>query len=138
MNYQTFVIALLVAVAAFSLLRIVTRWRGFAMGRKPVDWDEHFIQSLRKAGVDTFVEHAVDFFFTMPTRQAAEELARVLKADGYAIDITEARETTGQFSLHATRRMRLIVPEMQQLTVRFNQLAESHGGQYDNWAVVTR
>ena len=27
---------------------------------------------------------------------------------------------TGQFSVHASRRMRLIVPEMQQLTARFN------------------
>jgi hypothetical protein len=34
--------------------------------------------------------------------------------------------------------MRLIIPDMQALTARFNQLAESHGGRYDNWAVVTK
>jgi hypothetical protein len=33
--------------------------------------------------------------------------------------------------------MRLIVPEMQQLTARFNALAQQHGGRYDTWALVT-
>lgn len=127
----------LLAVLAFSLLRIITRWRVFSSSRKPIDWDAHFIQGLRKAGVDTFVEHTVDFFFTMPTLQASNELGRELTAQGYSVDVIEARETTGQFSLHASRRMRLIVPEMQERTQHFKALAERHGGQYDSWAVVT-
>ncbi len=129
---------ILLAVAAFSALRIITRWRGFSMKSKPIDWDAHFIQGLRKAGVDTFAEHTVDFFFTMPTRVASDSLAADLTAEGYSVDVIEARETTGQFSLHASRRMRLIVPEMQQRTQHFAELAGRHGGQYDSWAVVTR
>jgi hypothetical protein len=134
---KTLFIALL-AVAAFSLLRIISQWRGFSLKRKPIDWDAHFISGLRKAGVDTFVEQEVDFFFTMPDRPSSERLGAVLRAEAYDIDIIEARETTHQFSLHASRRMRLIVPEMQQLTARFNELAASHGGKYDSWAVVTK
>lgn len=135
---NTTMIIVLVAVAAFSLLRVISQWRGFASKRKVIDWDTHFIRGLRQAGVDTFVEHVVDFFFTMPTREAAEQLGEVLKAEGYEVDVLEAREISGRFSLHASRRMRLIVPEMQALTVRFNALAAEHGGDYDHWAVVTK
>lgn len=127
----------LIAVLAFSLLRIVSKLRGFSMKARPIDWDAHFIQSLRKAGVDTFAEHAVDFFFTMPTAESSDALARDLSAAGYTVDVIEARETSGKFSLHASRRMRLVVPDMQELTRYFNALAARHGGEYDSWAVVT-
>jgi hypothetical protein len=132
-------IAIIMAVVgAFLLFRIISQWRGVALRKKPIDWDTHFIQGLRKAGVDTFVEHTVDFFFTVATREGAEKMASVLRAEGYQVDVLEAREISGQFSLHASRRMRLIVPDMQALTIRFNSLAAEHGGQYDNWAVVTK
>lgn len=138
MDSKTVAIAL-VAVAAFALLRIISQWRGFSKRRKPIDWDAHFIQGLRKTGVDTFVEHTVDFFFTLPTREAANAVAQQLAAEGYAVDVKKApASTTGQYSLDASRSMRLIVPEMQELTARFNALAAHHGGRYDSWAIVTR
>lgn len=137
MDSRTIFIALL-AVGALSLLRIFTLWRGNLRQRgRHVDWDEHFIQVLRKAGVNTFDDHDVDFFFTLPSRAACETVAALLRAEGYAVDVRDAPDS-GQFSLHAQRRMRLIVADMQQLTARFTQLAESHGGKYDNWAVATR
>jgi hypothetical protein len=128
---------LLVAVALFSAIRIVGQFRGLSRKRKTVDWDEQFIQQLRKAGVNTFEEHSVDFFFTLPARQACEQLAFVLRPDGYTLDIKEDAET-GAFSLHAQRAMRLVIPEMQALTARFSQLAQEHGGKYDNWAVARK
>lgn len=128
---------LLVAVALFSAIRIVSQFRGLSRKRKPVDWDEQFIQSLRKAGVNTFEEQAVDFFFTLPTQQACEQLASVLRSDGHSVDIKQDAET-GILSLHAQRTMRLVIPEMQAVTARFNQLAEQHGGKYDNWAVARK
>jgi hypothetical protein len=128
---------LLVAVALFSAIRIVSQFRGLSRKRKPVDWDEQFIQQLRKAGVNTFEETPVDFFFTLPSRSACEQLAFVLRPDGYALDIKENAET-GNFSLHAQRSMRLVISEMQAITARFTQLAEQHGGKYDNWAVARK
>jgi hypothetical protein len=128
---------LLVAVALFSAIRIVGQFRGLSRKRRVVDWDEQFIQQLRKAGVNTFEEHSVDFFFTLPSRQACEQLAFVLRPDGYNLDIKEDAET-GAFSLHAQRAMRLVIPEMQALTARFNELAAQHGGKYDNWAVARK
>ncbi len=128
---------LLVAVAAFSLLRIISQWRGMSRRRRGIDWDEHFIQQLRKAGVSAFEDHAVEFFFTVPGRTACEQLAAVLRADGYSIDIRQ-NPGSGDFSLDAQRSMRLAVPEMQALRVRFAELAARYGATYDNWAVATK
>jgi hypothetical protein len=136
MDSKTIVIGL-VAVAAFSLLRIISQWRGLSRRKRHIDWDEHFIQGLRKAGVNAFEEHPVDFFFTMPSRAACEQLAFALRPEGYQLDIRQDAES-GQFSLHAQRSMRLLVPEMQALTARFNELAAKHGGKYDSWAVATK
>lgn len=127
----------LVAVAAFSLLRVISQWRGLSRKRRHIDWDEHFIQGLRKAGINTFEEHTVDFFFTLPTRAAAEQLAFALRPEGFQLDIKEETEG-GTFSLHAQRNTRLVVADMQALTARFSALAEQHGGKYDNWAVARK
>ncbi len=136
MDSKTLAIAL-VAVAAFSLLRVIGQWRGMSRKQRRIDWDEHFIVGLRKAGVDTFAEHTVDFFFTLPTRVAAEQLAFALRPEGFQLDIKEDPEG-GTFSLHAQRNTRLVVAEMQALTARFSALAAQYGGKYDNWAVAAR
>jgi alpha-amylase/alpha-mannosidase (GH57 family) len=134
MNSKTMAL-LLLAVAAFSLFRIVSQWRGVSRKRGSFDWDEQFIQQLRKAGVNTFEDQLVDFFFTLPTREAGDKLAEQLKGDGYTVD-SKPDDTGKSISFHAQKRMRLIVPEMQAITKRFNQLAAEQGGSYDNWAVA--
>lgn len=136
MSGKTFAL-ILVAVAVFSLLRIISQWRGVARSRRKVDWDEHFIQQLRKAGVNTFEPHLVDFFFTLPTRAAAEQLAFALRPDGFELDISEDAEGH-TFSLHAQRETRLNVEEMQALTARLNESAAQVGGKYDSWALVSK
>lgn len=124
----------LVVIAAFSLLRIFSQWRGMSRKRGRIDWDEHFIQQLRKAGVSAFEDHAVDFFFTARERTASEQLAGALRADGYTVDVKQNPDG-GDFSVHAQRSMRLAVPDMQALRARFVELASQHGASYDNWAV---
>jgi hypothetical protein len=37
------------------------------------------------------------------------------------------------YSLHATKSMRLIVPEMQDLSQKLTTLAAEFGGRYDGW-----
>jgi hypothetical protein len=127
----------LVAVAAFSLLRIISQWRGVARNRRKVDWDEHFIQQLRKAGVNTFEPQMVDFFFTMPSRASAEQLSFALRPDGFELDIREDA-AAHTFSLHATREARLNIEEMQALTARLTEQAAQFGGKYDSWALVSK
>ena len=132
MNSKT-VALLLVGVAILSLLRIVMQWRGVARKRS-LDWDEQFIQQLRKAGVTPFEDQVVDFFFTVPDTRGGDAIARLLASEGYVVDARPDPES-GRISVHAQRTMRLHIPEMQALTARFRALAEEHGGTYDNWAV---
>jgi hypothetical protein len=127
----------LIVIAAFSLLRIFSQWRGMSRKRVSVDWDERFIQQLRKAGVGGFEEQAVDFFFTVPANARREPLVATLRSEGYAVDVKQAADST-DFSVHAQRIMRLAVPEMQALRVHFTELAAKNGATYDNWAVGIR
>jgi Regulator of ribonuclease activity B len=135
MNMKWFAV-LLVVVAALSLLRIVSQWRSFRR-RTVTDWDEQFIMQLRKAGVNAFEEHDVDFFFTLPDAGASATVKSRLKADGFSV-VGDHANPDGGYSLDMRRRMRLVVPEMQARTVRFNALAAEAGGKYDNWAIGTR
>jgi len=135
MNMKWFAV-LLVVVAALSLLRIISQWRTFRR-RTITDWDEQFIMQLRKAGVNAFEEHDVDFFFTMPDAKSSSAVRGQLAANGFHV-VGEHANPDGGYSLDMRRRMRLVVPEMQALTVRFNALASEAGGKYDNWAIGTR
>jgi Regulator of ribonuclease activity B len=124
----------LVAIAAFSLLRIISQWRGVSRKRGPIDWDEHFIQQLRKAGVSGFEDQEIDFFFTVPATARRDPLVTVLRNEGFEVDVKQAPDSS-DFSVHAQRRMRLALPQMQELRARFTELASQHGATYDNWAV---
>lgn len=128
------IVIMLVGIGALSLLRIVTQWRKVS---RPVekDWDARFIGQLRKAGIAPFEAYPVDFFFDLPSEQACREVAAVLEPEGYAVE-SRAEAETGRYSLHASHTMRLLVPDMQALTARFNQLAGEKGGKYDGWAVA--
>lgn len=131
----TWIYIALIGVAAVSLLRIVGSLRkATRRNAADEDWDARFIHQLRKAGVAPFDAHPVDFFFALPSQRACDEIARVLEAEGYETD--SRAEPEGGFSLHAQNEMRLIVPDMQALTLRFRQLAEERGGKYDGWAVA--
>jgi hypothetical protein len=127
----------LMVVAAFSLLRIFSQWRSLSRKRQTIDWDERFIQQLRKAGVGAFEEHAVDFFFTVPAATRRDPLVAVLRGEGYAVDVNQVPDS-GEFSVHAQRTMRLAVPDMQALRLHFTELAAQHGASYDNWAVAVK
>jgi hypothetical protein len=124
---------MLIVLGAFALLRIAQHLR--RLRNAPADdWDARFINQLRKAGVAPFDAHEVDFFFGLPTEAASTQLAQLLQGEGFATDSKPDAEGGG-WSMHARKSMRLIVPEMQALTLRFRQLAEEQGGKYDGWAV---
>ena len=133
MDSRTIAIGLIV-IAAFSLVRIFSQWRGMSRKRRTIDWDEHFIQQLRKAGVGAFEEHAVDFFFTVPANGRRDPLVTALRNEGYSVDVKQD-PASGDYSVHAQISMRLAVPEVKALRVRFNELAAQNGATYDNWAV---
>jgi len=127
----------LIVIAAFSLLRIFSQLRAASRKRRAIDWDTHFIQQLRKAGVGAFEEHTVDFFFTVPANARRDPLVAALRSEGYQVDVKQVADSS-DFSVHAQRNMRLAAPEMQELRVHFNELAAQNGATYDNWAVGTK
>lgn len=104
------------------------------------DWDAKQIAALRARGSDPFQSHEVDFFFGMPSTAACEAVRSQLEREGFRVDTKPVPEAVDQiFSLHASKSMRLSVPDMQELSQRFGELARSHGGRYDGWnAAVVR
>jgi hypothetical protein len=126
---------LLVGAGLLLLFRVVSQWREALRPKDDNDdWDARFITQMRKAGVSPFDDHQVDFFFGLPNEAACQAVSAELEPEGFVVDY-KADAHGGGWSLHASRGMRVRVPEMQALTKRFNALAATHGGRYDNWAV---
>ncbi len=160
---MTWIVVVLVALMIVSVVRIVMGVRGGVKKAAVEDWDTRFIAQLRRAGVSAFELHDVDFFLGLPTEAACDAVTPILEAEGFAVDrrkldidaaIAAARvgldrperdppvsagaaaEAAPEFSLHARKQLRLLVPEMQALSKRFNELAVQYGGRYDGWAVA--
>lgn len=126
---------ILILVAFGVLLRIYFNLRKVRAASMRDDWDAKQISQLRSLGSDPFQPHQVDFFFGLPSEAACEGLRRDLEGEGFTIDVKPVPQAVDQpFSLHASKSMRLSVPDMQALSRRFTELAASHGGQYDGWA----
>ena len=125
--------AVLVALAAMSLFRIVSQFRRVSKPRED-DWDARFIAQLRKAGVSPFDAHPVDFFFDLPDEATCKDIAAQLEPEGYAIDFRKEDEGE-RYSLHASATMRLVVDQMSERTKRFRAMVEEKDGRYDGWAV---
>jgi hypothetical protein len=127
---------ILFIIAAFALLlRIYFKLRSVRADAVRDDWDAQQIAHLRSLGSDPFRSHDVDFFFGLPSETACQTIRTQLEWEGFAVDTKPVAEAVDQtFSLHASKSMRLSVPDMQELTRRFGELAKANGGRYDGWA----
>ena len=95
-------------------------------------WDEQMIGTLRSQGYAPFNDYPVDFFLALPDEAACQQ-ARTRLEPEFTVDTKPLREESG-FSLHATKTMRLIVPDMQEISRRMTAIATELGGRYDGWA----
>jgi hypothetical protein len=103
--------------------------------RRDDDWDAKMVERVRSQGVDSFQPQEVDFFFALPDTASCDAVRAVLQAEDLVVDIKPVQEnTTHPFSLHASKALRLAVPDMQEKSRRYRQLAEAHRGRYDGWA----
>lgn len=131
---MTWVVVAFVAAAAIIIARIFFKVRGIRKSKQE-SWDERMIEQLRSKGFAPFNEYRVDFFLALPSESACQSVRSRLETDGFSVDAKPMTEKTDlPFSLHASKTMRLIVPDMQDLTQRLNALAEEFGGRYDGWA----
>jgi len=124
----------LAIVAAAVLVRIYLKLRDIRAATSREDWDAKQIALLRSRGSDPFQPHDVDFFFGLPSEGACESMRRQIEGEGFSVDVKPVPEGVDQvMSLHARKALRLSVPDMQELSRRFGELARTHGGRYDGW-----
>jgi hypothetical protein len=97
-------------------------------------WDAQLIERLRARGYVPFNDYAVDFFLALPSESSCQGVRARLEPE-FSVDIKPMQdEVELPFSLHATKSMRLILPDMQALSARMTTLAAEFHGRYDGWA----
>ena len=124
---------LLAAALALIVLRIYFKLR---MTRKlrTESWDEQVIARLRSQGYAPFNDYQVDFFLALPS-EAACQGARARLEPEFHVDVKPLENDPElNYSLHATKTMRLVVPDMQEISRRLTALATELHGRYDGWA----
>jgi hypothetical protein len=123
----------LLAALALIVARIVTKLRTARKSRAE-SWDEQVIGRLRSQGYAPFRDYRVDFFLALPD-QAACQGARVRLEPEFSVDVKPISEQSEfAYSLHASKTMRLLVPDMQEISRRLTALAAELHGRYDGWA----
>jgi hypothetical protein len=104
-------------------------------GERADDWDAKMIERVRSQGVDPFKPQEVDFFFALPDANACDAVSSLLEAEEFAVDVKPVADSAAHpYSLHASKALRLAVPDMQEKSRRFRELATFYGGRYDGWA----
>ena len=129
---KSFVAALVVALILI-VVRVYFKLRA-AQRDRVASWDAQLIERLRARGYVPFNEYPVDFFLALPNEAACQAVRARLEPE-FSIDI-KPMEAEGELplSLHATKSMRLIVPDMQDISRRLTALATEFRGRYDGWA----
>jgi hypothetical protein len=98
-------------------------------------WDEMMIKRLRSQGYHPFNEYRIDFFLGLPDLASCEAVRVQLEPEGFLLDVKSIAEQSDlPYSLHASKLMQLIVPDIQALSRRMSALAEQYHGRYDHWA----
>ena len=128
-----------IVVFVFAVGIIVTRvffnLRKVKQDNSKESWDEKVIAQLRQRGYAPFNDYPVDFFLALPDEAAVQNVRTRLESDGFGVDVKPLENDPElNFSLHATKTMRLLVPDMQQLSRHLTTLATEHRGRYDGWA----
>jgi hypothetical protein len=130
MRWLQALLILAAVIAVVRIYRVVKRTRD--QGRD--NWDARMVRDLRNAGANAFTPYEVDFFFSLPDEAACASLRGALTPEGFATDTRVMDDkTTGGYSLHAHKHLRVSVSEMQDYSKRFRELAEQFGGQHDGW-----
>jgi len=120
-------------VLALIALRIYLKLRT-ARTLRAESWDEQIIGRLRSQGYVPFNDYRVDFFLALPN-EAACQGARARLEPEFSVDVKPLENDPElTYSLHATKTMRLVVPDMQEISRRLTALAAELHGRYDGWA----
>jgi hypothetical protein len=130
---MSWIVLLLAAALAVIAVRIYSKVRASRKLRAET-WDEQVIGRLRSQGYAPFRDYRVDFFLALPN-EAACVSARARLEPEFSVDVKPLENDPElAYSLHATKTMRLVVPDMQEISRRLTALASELHGRYDGWA----
>ena len=130
---MSWTLLLWVAALALIVVRIYSKLRQARKSRAE-SWDEQIIGRLRSQGYAPFNDYRVDFFLALPD-EAACQGARARLEPEFSVDVKRLQNDPSLgYSLHATKTMRLLVPDMQEISRRLTALATEFHGRYDGWA----
>ena len=132
---MAYAIIVFVIAVAIIVARVYFNMRRLKQANAIDSWDEKVIAGLRSRGYAPFNPYPVDFFLALPDEAAVQAARTQLESEGYGVDVKPMQNDPAlNFSLHATRTMKLIVPEMQEIGRRMTALAKEQRGRYDGWA----
>src|SRR5689334_10599397 len=107
----------LLAALGLVLLRVYSKLRT-AYKSRAESWDEQMIARLRSQGYVPFNDYRVDFFLALPDH-AACQAARARLEPEFTVDVKElGSDSELSCSLHATKTMRLVLPDMREISRR--------------------
>jgi hypothetical protein len=129
------IVILFVVALAIIVARVYFNMRRLRQANSTESWDEKVIAGLRARGYAPFNSYPVDFFLALPDEAAVQGARSRLESEGFGVDVKPLENDPElNFSLHATKTMKLIVPDMQELGRRMTALATEFRGRYDGWA----
>ena len=130
---MSWTLLLLVAALALIAVRIYSKLR-LAQKSRAESWDEQVIGRLRSQGYAPFKDYRVDFFLALPDEAACQGARSRLEPE-FSVDVKPLENDPAlAYSLHATKTMRLVVPDVQEIGRRLTALATEFHGRYDGWA----
>lgn len=132
---MVYAIVVFVFAVAIIVARVFFNMRKVKQATSSESWDEKVIAGLRQRGYAPFNPYPVDFFLALPDEAAVQGVRGRLEGDGFTVDVKPLENDPElHFSLHATKTMRLIVPDMQELGRKLTAIATEFRGRYDGWA----
>jgi len=132
---MAYIIIVFVVAVAIIVARVYFNMRRLRQSTSTESWDEKVIMGLRARGYAPFNPYPVDFFLALPDDAAVQGARTRLESEGYGVDVKPLENDPElNFSLHATKTMKLVVPEMQEIGRRMTALATEFRGRYDGWA----
>jgi regulator of ribonuclease activity B len=132
---MAYIIIVGVIAVAIIVARVYFNMRRLRKANSTESWDEKVIMGLRARGYAPFNPYPVDFFIALPDDAAVQGARTRLESEGYGVDVKPLENDPElNFSLHATKTMKLVVPEMQEIGRRMTALATEFRGRYDGWA----
>src|SRR5580693_8534825 len=132
---MAYAIVVFIFAVGIIVVRVCFNMRKLKQANSSENWDEKVIAQLRQRGYASSNPYPVDFFLALPDEAAVQGVRSRLESDGFGVDVKPLENDPElNFSLHATKTMRLIVPDMQELGRRMTALATEFRGRYDGWA----